>query len=186
MKKTIITSIATVAMISWMAFNTYQINKPQIGIINFAKVQQTAKAYVDAAQKQQKHDEQIQNIILKDKEFIKLQEEGQKLADNQKKMPVDEFKTKSVALQEKALKINEKYRTSFERNAFATQIALKALEKQIAEAVEATSKATGVQVILPVNTILYATEKVDLTEKFIKELDGRVQTVNYPDPITLQ
>ena len=175
-----------VAAIALLAYGTYRLSRPQIGIINFVKVQQTAKVYTAAAEQQKKYDEQIQEIIMKDKDFVQLQADGNKLADQQKTMDKDEFERKSNALQAKALKIQERYRASFERNAMASQLALKAVEKQIAEAIEATSQKTGAQVLLPVNTILYASDKADFTEIFVKELDKRVQTVNYPDPVTLK
>ena len=184
-KKTIAT-VAGAAVVALLAYGAYKATRPQIGIINFQTVQQTAKAYVAAAEQQKKYDEQIQAIIMKDKDFIQLEEEGKKLAEQQKTMPKDEFERKSSALQARAVKINERYRASFERNAMASQLALKALEKQIAEAIEATSQKTGAKILLPVNTILYASEKADFTEVFVKELDKRVQTVNYPDPVTLQ
>ena len=184
--KRVIKLVVGVAAIALLAYGAYRATRPQIGIINFATVQQTAKAYVAAAEQQKKYDEQIQEIIMKDKDFIQLQEEGKKLADQQKTLDKAEFERRSNALQSKALKINERYRASFERNAMASQLALKALEKQIAEAIEATSRKTGAKVLLPVNTILYAAEKADLTEEFVKELDKRVQTVSYPDPATLQ
>ena len=185
-KKKLITIATGVAAIALLAYGAYKVSRPQVGIINFQTVQQTAKAYIAAAEQQKKYDEQIQEIIMKDKDFIQLQAEGQKLADQQKTLDKAEFERRSNALQAKALKINERYRASFERNAMASQLALKALEKQIAEAIEATSQKTGAKVLLPVNTILYASEKADFTEIFVKELDKRLQTVNYPDPVTLQ
>ncbi len=181
-----ITAIVGVATVALLAYGAYKVTRPQVGIINFQTVQQTAKAYVAAAEQQKKYDEQIQAIIMKDKDFIQLEAEGKKLAEQQKTMPKEEFEHKSNALQQRALKINERYRASFERNAMASQLALKALEKQIAEAIEATSQRTGAKVLLPVNTILYASEKADFTKVFVEELDKRAQTVNYPDPVTLQ
>ena len=184
-KKTI-TAIVGVATVALLAYGYYKATRPQVGIINFATVQQKAKAYVNAAEQQKKYDEQIQEIIMKDKDFIKLQEEGKRLAEAQKTLAKEEFERRSNSLQAKAMKINERYRASFERNAMASQLALKALEKQIAEAIEATSIKTGAKVLLPINTILYASEKADFTDVFVEELDKRVQSVNYPDPVTLQ
>ena len=184
--KRVVKLVVGVAAVALLAYGAYKATRPQIGIINFMVVQQKAKAYVAAAEQQKKYDEQIQEIIMKDKDFVRLQEEGKKLADQQQSLPKEEFERRSNALQERALKIHERYRASFERNAMASQLALKALEKQIAEAIEATSQKTGAKVLLPVNTILYAAEKADFTDVFVKELDKRVQTVNYPDPVTLQ
>lgn len=185
-QKTVVGAVVGVAAIALLAYGVYKASRPQVGIINFAVVQQKAKAYIAAAEQQKKYDEQIQQIILKDKDFIKLQEEGKVLAEQQKTLSKEEFERRSVALQNKALKINERYRDSFERNVMASQLALKALEKEIAEAIEATSQKTGAKVLLPVNTILYAAEKADFTDVFVAELDKRVQTVKYPDPVTLK
>jgi len=160
-------------------------SKPQVGIVNFNLVQKKAKAYQSAEEQQKKYDEQVQAKILKDKDFIQLQEEGKALSEQQKTMPAAEFERKSAALQARALKINEKYRNEFERNAYASQLALKAIEQQIAEAIEATAKKSGAKILLPVNSILYAAEQVDLTDMFVQELDSRAQSVEYPDPTKL-
>lgn len=164
----------------------YKATRPQVGVINFGLVQQKAKVYKAAAEYQKKYDEQIQQIIMKDKDFVKLQEEGNQLVAQQKTMPREEFERKSQALQARAVKINEKYQDSFERNAMAAQLAMRSVEKEIAEAIEATSQKTGVKILLPVTTILYASEKADLSDEFVKELDKRVQDVNYPNPATLK
>ena len=175
-----------VIAVALSGYSLYKSTRPQVGVINFATVQKTAKAYIDAANYQRKYDEKVEAIIMKDKDFIQLQEEGKKLEAKQNLLSKEELARQSAALQARALKMNERYRASFERNALASQIALKTLEKDIADAIEATSQKTGAKILLPVNTILYAAEKADFTEEFVKELDKRVQTVNYPDPATLQ
>lgn len=184
--KYLISGIIGVVALGLVSYAVYRASRPQVGIINFAIVQQKAKAYIVAAEHQKKYEEQIQQIIMKDKDFIKLQADGDKLVAAQKDMPKDEFERKSAALQERALKINERYRDSFERNTMAAQLALKSIEKEIAEAIEATSQRTGVKVFLPVTTILYASEKVDFSDIFVEELDKRVQDINYPNPVTLK
>ena len=155
-----------------LAYGFYKASRPEVGVINFAEVQQKAKVYVAATTQQKKYDEQVQQLIMKDKDFIKLQEDGDKLVAQQKSMSKEEFSRRSAALQERALKINERYRDSFERNAMAAQIALKSIEKEIAEAIEATSQKTGVKIFLPVNTLLYATKTVDFSDAFVEELDS--------------
>ena len=174
------------ALLALIGGGIYYANRPKVGIINFSQVQRKAKVYLDALEQQQKYDAKVQELITKDKDFIQLEADGQKLAEQQKTMPVAEFERKSAALQARALKINEKYRGPLERNALASQLALKSLEKDIAQAIEATSKRTGAKVLLPINTILYAAETVDYTDVFVEELDKRVQTVTYPNPETLK
>lgn len=185
--KNIIAALVGVAAIALLVGVTHSCAKQtEVGIINFVSVQKKAKVYLYAAEQQKKYDEQVQARVLKDKDFIKLQEDGKNLTAQQNTMPAAEFERKSAALQARALKINERYRAEFERNAMASQMAMKNIEQQIAEAIEATAQKTGAKILLPVNTILYAAEKVDLTDAFVKELDKRVETVEYPNPSTLQ
>jgi len=186
MGKNIIKGLVGVAAVAAIGYGVYSASRPQVGIINFAEVQKKAKVYMAAAEQQKKYDEAIQQIILKDKDFIKLQEDGNKLVEQQKTLSKEEFESKSASLQSRAMKINERYRDSFERNAMASQMALKSVEKEIEEAFEATAKKTGAKVLLPVNIVLYKTEAADVSDVFVQELDKRVQKVNYPNPVTLK
>ena len=97
-------------------------------------------------------------------------------------MSSDEFAKKFQSLQKRAALIQNKYRPDAERLMLASQIALKGVEKEIALAVEKTAQQTGVKILLPVNSVLYAKKSADLTDKFVKNLDKIVQTVPYPDP----
>ena len=114
-----------VIAVALSGYSLYKSTRPQVGVINFATVQKTAKAYIDAANYQRKYDEKVEAIIMKDKDFIQLQEEGKKLEAKQNLLSKEELARQSAALQARALKMNERYRASFERNALASQIALK-------------------------------------------------------------
>lgn len=186
--KIVINTIIGVAAAALLIGGIYAMcgSKTPVGIINFEAVQKKAKVYLHVAEQKNKFDEKVQAKVLKDKDFIQLQEEGKKLSEQQKTMPAAEFDRKSQALQMRAIRIQERYRSSFERSAVASQLAMKSIEKEIAEAIEATAKKTGAKVLLPVNTILYASEKADFTDVFVDELDKRVETVEFPDPEKLQ
>ena len=180
----VLTGVAAVLLLASCVYSCTA-KKANVGIINFESVQKKAKAYLDVAEQKGKYDEKIQAKVLKDKDFIQLQADGKKLGEQQKTMPAAEFERKSQALQMRAMRIQERYRASFERSNAATQLALKSIEKEIAEAIEATAQKTGAKVLLPVNTILYASEKADFTDVFVEELDKRVEKVQYPDPDSL-
>ena len=183
---TLTTAVISIAAIALLSYGFYKATRPQVAIINFTAVQQKAKAYLSVAEEQKKYDSKVQEIVMKDKEFIQIQAEGKKLNDSKKDISEAEFERKAQALQTRLMKLQEKYRPQLERNAVASQLALKSLEKEIAEAVEATSQKTGAKILLPVNTILYAAKEADVTDTFVKELDKRVQTAQYPNPETLK
>jgi Skp family chaperone for outer membrane proteins len=72
-----------------------------------------------------------------------------------------------------------------ERIMFASQVALNSVAKEISQAVEKTAQSEGVEVLLSMNNVLYASNKVDVTDEFVKNLDELIQTVAYPDPAKL-
>ena len=55
---TIMVALAGVAVLL-AGYSLYKAGRPQVGVINFAVVQQKAKAYVNAAEQQKKYDEQV-------------------------------------------------------------------------------------------------------------------------------
>ncbi len=72
-----------------------------------------------------------------------------------------------------------------ERIMLASQVALNGAAKEISQAVEKTAQQKGVKVLLSMNNVLYASNKVDMTGAFIKNLDKEIQKVTYPDPSKL-
>ena len=80
-----------VIAVALSGYSLYKSTRPQVGVINFATVQKTAKAYIDAANYQRKYDEKVEAIIMKDKDFIQLQEEGKKLEAKQNLLSKEEL-----------------------------------------------------------------------------------------------
>ena len=172
--------LAGVAVVAWgWCVSTRQ----AVGIIDFTAAQGKAKVYQAVVQEQRKYEEQIRVRIAADS--VDLEKEAKDLESKKASMKPDEYERKAQTLQRRFMAIQNKYRPAVERVLAATQIALKSAEKEIAEAVEKTAQETGIKVLLPTNSVLYADKKADVTDTFVKNLDQLVQTVSYPDPTKL-
>ena len=172
--------LAGVAFLSWAWCVT---TRPGVGVIDFAVAQGKAKVYQSVIAEQRKYEEQIRVRIAADS--VDLEKEARELEKKKASMKPEEYQKKAVSLQRRFMVIQDKYRPAVERIVAASQIALKGAEKQIAEAVEQTARQNGVKVLLPVNNVLYADKKADMTDTFVKNLDKLVVSVPYPDPAKL-
>ena len=169
--------MAGVAVLAW---GWYVTTRPAVGVIDFGAAQGKAKLYQSVITEQRKYEEQIRVRIAA--ESVDIEKEAKELESKKDKMKPEEYQKKAIALQRRFMAIQEKYRPTVERIVAASQFALKKAEKQIAEAVEQTARQKGVKVLLPVNSVLYADKKADMTDTFVKNLDRLVISVPYPDP----
>ncbi len=163
-----------------VGYGAYTMTRPEVGFIDFYAAQGKAKVYQSVLAQRQKYENDIRVRMQADS--VGLEKDAKKLEEQKGKLKPDEFKRKFQALQKRAALIQNKYRPDAERIMLASQIALKGAEKEIAKAVEQTAQQTGVKMLLPINNVLYAHKSVDLTDKFVKNLDKLVQTATYPDP----
>ena len=166
-----------VAVLAWGWCIT---TRPSVGVIDFAVAQGKAKVYQSVINEQKKYEEQIRVRIAADS--VGLEKEAKELEAKKTSMKSEEYQKKVTALQHRFMVIQDKYRPAVERVMAASQIALRGAEKEIAQAVEKTARQKGVKVLLPVNTVLYADKKADMTDTFVKNLDKLIQSVPYPDP----
>ena len=157
--------------------------RPAVGVIDFVAAQGKAKLYQSVIEEQKKYEEQIRVRIAADS--VDIEKEAKELEAKRASMKPEEYQKKAMGIQRRFIVIQEKYRPAVERVVAAGQIALKSAEKEINEAIKQTAKQTGVKVLLPRNVALDATESVDFTDTFVKNLDKLIQSVPYPDPAQL-
>ena len=169
-----------VAVLSWAYCIT---TRPAVGVIDFAAAQSKAKLYQSVIAEQKKYEQPIQLRIAADS--VDIEKEAKELESKKASMKPEEYQKKAIAIQRRFMMVQEKYRPMVERIVAASQVALKSAEKEIAKAVEQTARQKGVKVLLPVNSVLYADKKADMTDTFVKNLDKLVQSVPYPDPSKL-
>ena len=173
-------AVIALALLGWGA---YSATRPEVGVVDFTVVQKNAKVYQFVQAEQNKYAEQIQVRIMADSKDIEA--DAKKLEKQKDKMKPEEYQSKVRDLQRRAAKVQEKYRPAMERIIFASQVALNSAAKEISLAVEKTAQQKGLKVLLSMNNVLYASNKADVTEDFIKNLDKSIQQVAYPDPAKL-
>ena len=184
--QTISLTVAAVALVgSVVAFGTAMCARHTrpVGLINFNVVREKAKAFQAVVAEQQKYDMVIKEKM--DKELAPLQAQAEKLEKEKASLSGTEISKQMTALQKRALEIQEKYRPNIERNMLASQLALRVIEPQIEDAVKATADRTGMSILVNIQAILFADNKVDVTDVFVEELDKLVDKVTYPDPAKL-
>ena len=172
--------LAGVAVLTWAWCIT---TRPAVGVIDFGAAQAKAKLYQSVITEQRKYEEQIQVRIAADS--VDLEKEAKELESKKASMKPEEYQKKAMNIQQRFMVIQNRYRPAVERIVAASQIALKSAEKEIAKAVEQTAQQKGVKVLLPVNNVLYADKKADMTDTFVKNLDKLIISVPYPDPAKL-
>ncbi len=175
-----VTAVAVAALLAWGICSA---GRPTVGVIDFNLVQKNAKVYQYVQAEQNKYAEQIRVRIMADSKGIEA--DAQKLEKQKDKLKPEEYQTKVRDLQKRAAKVQEKYRPTMERIMLASQLALNGAAKEISLAVEKTAQQKGVKVLLSMNNVLYASNKVDLTDAFVKNLDKAIQQVSYPDAAKL-
>ncbi len=173
-------AVIAVALLGW---GVYSLSRPSIGVVDFNVVQKNAKVYQYVQNEQNKYAEQIRVRIMADSKDIEA--DAQKLEKQKDKLKPEEYQSKVRDLQRRANKIQEKYRPTMERIMMASQVALNGAAKEISLAVEKTAQQKGLKVLLSMNNVLYASNKVDVTDDFVKNLDKSIQQVAYPDPAKL-
>ena len=131
----------------------------------------------------EKYEQQIQARIAADS--VDLEKEAQELEKKKATMKSEEYQKKVMNIQRRFMVIQDKYRPAVERIVAASQIALKGAEKEINEAIQQTTKQSGVKILLPRNVAIDVVDGVDFTDVFVKNLDKLVQSVPYPDPAKL-
>lgn len=169
--------IFAIALLGWIG---YAATRPSVGVVDFNVVQKNAKVYQFVQSEQNKYAEQIRVRIMADSKDIEA--DAQKLEKQKGKMKPEEYQNKVRDLQKRAAKVQEKYRPAMERIMLASQVALNGAAKEISLAVEKTAQQKGVKVLLSMNNVLYASNKADVTDTFVKNLDKVIQQVAYPDP----
>ena len=175
-----IVGLLALALLGWAG---YSATRPTVGVVDFNLVQKNAKVYQYVQTEQNKYAEQIRVRVMADSKDIEA--DAQKLEKQKGKMKPEEYQSKVRDLQKRAARVQEKYRPAMERIMLASQVALNGVAKEISQAVEKTAQQKGVKVLLSMNNVLYASNKVDMTEAFVKNLDATIQQVNYPDPARL-
>ena len=152
-------------------------------VIDFERVQKEATVYKSIIDSQRGYEEKIQAQL--GLEAGQLQQEEKDLAAQKGNLSETDFKKKVVALQKKAMQLEQKYRGQIQQVLAASQIAASKVQAEVEDVLEDVSYKVGAGVVLNKAVTVRAGEKNDLTDCFIKALNKKVKPVEYPNPETI-
>jgi len=157
-------------------------------IIDFDRVQKEAVVYKTIIDSQRSYEEKIQAQIGLEAGQIKQEEKD--LVAEKGKLSETEFKKKAVALQKKAMQMEQKFQGQIQQVLAASQIAASKVQAEVEEVLEQVSHKAGASIVLNKDVTVWPGKKVagkknDLTEAFIKALNEQVKPVEYPNPDTV-
>lgn len=154
---------------------------PKIVVVDFDRVQQEAAVYRAIGVEHQKHEAQLKADL--DQTAAALQKEEEELNAKKGKLGEKEFKKQSLALNRKVAEAQQKYGIWNQQINGATQLTAQKVQGDLQAVLKEMS--SGVDMILSKAVTAYASDKVDITDKFIKALDDKVQSVEYINPQTV-
>ena len=157
----------------------------KVMVIDFDRVQQEAVAYKAILDEQRGYEEKLQAQLGVD--AGKLQEEEKALAAKKGKLSETEFKKKAVALQKKAMDLQQQYRFQAQQILLASQSVAEKLQPAVKDTLDTVAKDAGASVVLNKMVALNEVAKSnDLTDAFIKALNETVKAEAYPNPENIQ
>ena len=149
-------------------------------VVDFERVQQEAIAYKAIIDQQKVYEEKLQARL--GLEAGALEQEEKELVERKGKLSEKEFKKQAAVLQQKAGELQNKYRFQLQQIVLASQLAASQIQAPVEEALQAVAKKAGAGVVLNKSVTIYAGEKNDLTDGFIRVLNQTVKPVAYPNP----
>lgn len=153
-------------------------------VIDFDRVRQEAEAYRSILDAQRGYEEKLQAQLSLD--AGEMQKKEKELADKKGKLSETEFKKKALALQKEALELQKKYQLQAQKILIASQIVAEKLQPAVEETLQNVAKKSGAGVVVNKAVTVYANDKVDMTDAFIKALNENVKAETYPNPDTIQ
>ncbi|MDY6407800.1 MAG: OmpH family outer membrane protein [Pseudomonadota bacterium] len=151
-------------------------------VIDFKRVQREATVYKSIIDNQRGYEEKIQAQL--GLEAGQLQQEEKDLVAQKGKLSETDFKKKALALQKKAMQMDQKYRGQVQQVLAASQMAASKVQAEVEEVLEEVSRKAGAGVVLHKDMTVRSGQKNDLTDRFVKALNEKVKPVEYPNPET--
>ena len=152
-------------------------------IIDFERVQKEATVYKSIIDNQRSYEEKIQAQLSL--EAGGLEQEEKDLAAKKGSLSETDFKKKALALQKKAMTMQQKYRGQIQQVLAASQIAASKVQAEVEDVLEEVSHKAGAGVVLNKAVTVWPNKDNDLTEAFIKALNKKIKPVEYPNPETV-
>ena len=155
-----------------------------VGVVDVMQVREKAAVYQGILSSQKKYEEEWRIRFNAEKDL--LTQEDKALADKRSKTKAAVFKKEVDAFQKKVIAFQQKYQEQYTQIIMASQMAVQQADQMALETIRQLGKKKGVDVIMPMQAALYSSDRVDLTEDFIRLFDDEEFWVQYTDPKSIQ
>lgn len=172
--KYIVSGLCAVAVFSFSGFfSSVQAAELKIGVVNMQKVLTTSTAGKKAQSIIEQKMKSYDSTFKKDKDSLvtmrdEIEKKSSAWSDTVKQQKFSDFQKKSAELGTKEREANQEIRKLQERH---VQPVLEKLE----EIIQSVAKGGQYDLIVPSNTILYASGKHDITDQVTKALDAAMK-----------
>lgn len=172
--KYIVSGLCAVAVFSFSGFfSSAQAAELKIGVVNMQKVLTTSTAGKKAQSIIEQKMKSYDSTFKKDKDSLvtmrdEIEKKSSAWSDTVKQQKFSDFQKKSAELGTKEREANQEIRKLQERH---VQPVLEKLE----EIIQSVAKSGQYDLIVPSNTILYASGKHDITDQVTKALDAAMK-----------
>lgn len=171
--KRIVFALAAATLIGFSAAAPASADDIKIGVVNMQKVLNTSSAGKRAQSVIEQKMKSYESTFKKDRDSLlsmrdELEKKSSAWSDSMKQQKFGEFQKKSAEFSNKEREANQELRNLQERH---VQPVLKKLE----EVVQNVAKSGGYDIIVPHNTILFASGKLDITDQVTKALDAAMK-----------
>lgn len=152
-----------------------------VAVVDMDRLREEAEPYQEIEREKAKYAE-IWRVKFRAEQDV-LDEQDKKLAVAQKKknMKKKAFKKALDELQKKSLALQEKYQKEASKIMMATESARAQIDELALKAASKVAQDLGYDIVLN-GEIIYASDKVDMTDALIEELNKTAVKINYPDP----
>lgn len=176
-----IIALAVLLVLLSMAFCSH--GTDTVAVLDVDKLKMESDVYKKITDEQRRYEEIWKMQFNAEREI--LDKEDKALAARRKSMKPAALKKEVDALQKKAIALQQKFQAQASQIVMATQMAFKQFEAQAIDTVRAVAKKEGYGIVIPKTSTIYTGEAVDMTDKFVKELNKKTIDIQYPDPSTL-
>ena len=166
-------SLAASALVALAGIAPAAAAELKVAVVNMQKVLNTSSAGKRAQSVIEQKMKSYETTFKKDRDSLismrdELEKKSSAWSDSVKQQKFGEFQKKSAELGTKEREANQEMRKLQERH---VQPVLKKLE----EVIQNVAKSGGYDIIVPHNTILFASGKLDITDQVTKALDAAMK-----------
>ena len=170
MKKLIILTILVLLSNAALA-----VEPARIAVVNMQKLLESSTAAKDIRERAKKERDKYQALISKEEESLRKEEA--KLQAQHTTLTQEMFAKKSREFKDKVAKVQRDFQEKRASHEETLKKSLDKVNREVFEIIDALAQEDGFDITIPTSQILYATEKLDITDKVLDRLNKKLPEV---------